>query len=59
MRRNVKEKNWKTIKQDSCEGCHFAKLQYDWLNEEYIVKCSLPDDFPDCNNKVIFVKRED
>lgn len=50
--------NWERVKSDgSCEGCDFLQLGYDIEEDEHTGICILPDDFPDCEHKIIFVRK--
>lgn len=58
MRFVMFNENWERVKSDgSCEDCDFLVAGYDWVEDETVEICSIPDDFPDCEHKIIFVRK--
>lgn len=54
----MNDEKWEKLESDgTCQGCHFHQVQYDWVYKTAEKSCGLPDDFPDCEHKIVFVRK--
>lgn len=54
----MNDENWEKLESDgTCQGCHFFQAQYDWVYDVAEEVCAIPDDFPSCEHKIVFVRK--
>lgn len=55
----MKDENWEKVESDgTCQGCEFFTVGYDWVMDDTVELCGIPDDFPDCEHKIVFVRKQ-